>query len=117
MIFGFEELTIVLLFVFAFFILAAYALLKLVTKIIVISILSMAFPAALGYLGLYNGLTLNNMLIFGILGSFLYITYIFVDKLLSAVWPFFESKKEKPGKGRKQHRKKPRMDDEVEISE
>lgn len=115
MILGLEETTVALLFVFAFFILAAYAMLKLVTKVVVISILSMAFPVILDYLGLYKGLTLNSMLVFGILGSFLYITYIFVNNILSIIWPLFESKKEKPEKHKKHRKKTIEDEDEVEI--
>ena len=118
-IFGFDEVTIALLFTFAFFVLAAYTIIRLVTKVFLIAIISMAFPVALSYFGFYSSLSVNNILIFGILGSFLYITYFFVDRLLSIIWPFFESKKEKTEKHNKnQHRKKSRKEaEEVEIPE
>ncbi|MBI1972112.1 MAG: hypothetical protein HYS53_02320 [Candidatus Aenigmarchaeota archaeon] len=121
-IFGLDELTVALLITFAFFILAAYAILRLVVKVAVIAMLSMAFPVALAYLGLYDSLGINNILVFGIMGPFLYITYYLVNKLLGAVWPLFGiiSKKEKPEKSRKNKKseKKTRKEvDEVEIAE
>ena len=120
MIFGFDEMTIALLFVFAFFILAAYSILRLVMKVAMIAIISMAFPIALNYFGFYSALSINNILVFGILGSFLYITYFFVSKLLDMVWPLFGafSKKEKSEKRHKKHQKKTRKEaDEVELPE
>ena len=116
-IFGIDEVTIALLLVFAFFILATYSILRLVMKVAMIAVISMAFPIALSYFGFYSNLSVNNILIFGILGSFLYITYFFVGKLLDLVWPVFGafSKKEKSEKRKKQQKKhKP---EEVEIEE
>ena len=117
-IFGFDEVTIALLSTFAFFVLAAYTIIRLVTKVFVIAIISMAFPVALSYFGFYSSLSVNNILIFGILGSFLYITYFFVDKLLGMIWHFFESKKEKTEKHKKRNNRKHKRDEEeVEIPE
>ncbi len=119
MIFGFDEMTIALLFIFAFFVLVAYSLLRLVFRVATIAIISMAFPIALNYFGLYGNISVNNILIFGILGSFLYVTYFFVDKSLSLIWPALGAftKKEKPEKHKKHRRKPKKEDDEVEISE
>ncbi|MBI4168199.1 MAG: hypothetical protein HY515_04540 [Candidatus Aenigmarchaeota archaeon] len=118
MIFGFDEMTIALLFIFAFFVLVTYSLLRLVFRVATIAIISMAFPVVLNYFGLYGNISVNNILIFGILGSFLYITYFFVDKLLGLVWPAFGAftKKEKPEKHKKKQRKKHKPEEEeVEI--
>lgn len=120
MIFGFDEVTIGLLLIFAFFVMAAYAILRLVVKVVIIALLSMAFPVALSYLGLYSNLGINTILVFGILGPFLYITYFFVSKLLDMIWPVFGAftKKEKTEKhGKKQQRKQKREEDEVEIED
>jgi len=119
-IFGFEETTIALLFIFAFFILAVYAIIRLVLKVVFIAFISMAFPLLLSYLGLYKDVSINTIFVFGILGSFLYITYFFVDKLLGLIWPFFTPEKEKPEKHRT-HRRKSKKEkeeqEEVEIGE
>lgn len=117
-VFGIDEVTIALLLIFAFFILAAYSILRLVMKVAMIAIISMAFPVALSYLGLYSNLSVNNILVFGILGSFLYITYFFVGKMLDLVWPLFGafSKKEKSEKRSKKRQKKHKPD-EVELPE
>src|SRR3989338_8666801 len=84
---GFNETTIALLFVFAFFVIVTYSVIKLVIKVAAIAVISMAFPVALNYLGFYGDLSIDAMLVFGILGSMFYLVYFFVDKALGFVWP------------------------------
>lgn len=117
MIFGFDEVTIGLFIVFAFFIIAAYTILRLVFKVALIALISMSFPIILGYMGFYENLSINTILVFGILGPFFYITYFFVEKFLGMVWPVFGilDKKEKPYKNKKQQKKQKKEDDEIEI--
>ncbi len=118
MIFGFDEVTIGLFIAFAFFIVAAYAILRLVFKVALIALVSMSFPIILGYMGFYQNLGINTILVFGILGPLFYITYFFVNKILGMVWPVFGifGKKEKTSKNKKQQKKQKKEDDEIEIS-
>ncbi len=117
MIFGFDEVTVGLLIAFAFFVIAAYAILRLVFKVALIALLSMSFPVILSYMGFYQNSSINTILVFGILGPLLYVTYFFVNKMLGLVWPVFGilDKKEKPSKSKKHQKKQRKEDDEIEI--
>ena len=117
MIFGFDEVTVGLFIAFAFFVMAAYAILRLVFKAAFIALLSMSFPVILSYMGIYKNLGINTILVFGILGPFLFITYFFVKKMLDLIWPAFGilDKKEKPSKSKKHQKKTRKEDDEIEI--
>ncbi|MFH0890060.1 MAG: hypothetical protein V1836_02860 [Candidatus Aenigmatarchaeota archaeon] len=115
---GFNESTIALLLIFAFFIIATYAVIRVLLKVAVIALISMAFPVVLNYFGFYNNLNFDSILIFGILGSVFYIIYMFVKKAVDMIWAaaglLHQEKKEKQ---RKQHRKPKKNSDEVEIPE
>lgn len=114
---GFNESTIALLLIFAFFVIAIYSIIKLAFKVAMIAIISMAFPVALNYFGLYEKLGVDTILVFGILGSMFYLVYFFVDMALGVVWPmtgFFTKKNEQKTK---RQRKKQKKDDEYEIQE
>ncbi len=117
MVFGFDETTIALLLIFAFFVITVYALIRIVFKVAVIALVSMSFPIVLNYFGLYDSPSFASMLIFGILGSALYMIYVFVKKAVDIVWAgaglLHHEKKEKQ---KKQHHRKPKSD-EVEIPE
>ncbi|MBI3413619.1 MAG: hypothetical protein HY051_06120 [Candidatus Aenigmarchaeota archaeon] len=120
-VFGFEESTIALLLIFAFFILVVYSIIRLVLKVVFIAIISMAFPVILSYLGIYKNVNIDTMVIFGILGSLFYIIYFFVNKALGIIWGAIGmlEKKEKPAKHKKRQKPKKEQEgmEEVEIPE
>ncbi len=114
---GFDESTIALLLVFAFFVIVTYSVIKLVVKVAAIAVISMAFPVALNYFGFYENLSIDTILVFGILGSMFYMVFFFVNRALDLVWPMAGFFTKKNGQKTKRQRRKPKKDDEYEITE
>ncbi len=114
---GFDESTMALLLIFAFFVIVIYSVIKLVIKVAAIAVISMAFPVVLNYFGLYEKLSVDTILVFGILGSMFYLVYFFVDRAIGLVWPVAGFLTKKREQKTKKQRRKPKKDDEYEISE
>ena len=116
-LFSFNETTLALLLIFALFIITIYSIIRITLRVALIAIISMAFPIILAYLGLYENITIDVILIFGILGAVFYIIFFATSKALDIVWPslgFFKKGKTEKKHPKKKHKKE---EEEYEIPE
>ncbi len=112
--FSFNQTTLALFVVFVAFIFIAYTLIKIIMKTMAVAFFSMMFPVVLFYFGLISGLSLNTILMFGLLGTGLYLVFYFVQKMVDAIFSALELATGAV-KRRKTKRTKHRRHDEVEI--
>ncbi len=111
--FSFNQTTLALFVVFVAFIFIAYTLIKIIMKTVAVSFVSMMFPVVLYYFGLISNLSLNTILMFGLLGTGLYLVFYFVQKFVDVIFSAIEVATGAIKRGKKKTRR--RKHDEVEI--
>ena len=111
---SFNQTTLTLFLVFISFVFIAYTLIKIIIKTMAISFVSMMFPVILFYFGIISNLSINTILMFGLLGTGLYLVFFVVQKAVDAVFSALEfatGAVKRHGKKKTKHRRH----DEVEI--
>ncbi len=111
---SFNQTTLALFLVFISFVFIASTLIKIIIKTMAISFVSMMFPVIMFYFGIISNLSLNTILMFGLLGTGLYLVFYFVQKIVDGIFSAIEfatGTVKRHGKKKSKHRRH----DEVEI--
>lgn len=83
-----DSLTLVLFLLFALFLIVTYLILKIVARLIIVASVSIALPIVLYYIGVLQTLSLNTILIFGVVGTITYFVWLISHKIVDFFWGF-----------------------------